>query len=161
MPADLPKLPSRHPAWKTPSDNAPPLLPVPVDAAPARRVLVVEDTEINRRLVRVLMTKKGWVVDEAENGCLALAALAASSYDLVLMDCMMPVMNGYEAARETRTAELAAGWDRIPIIGLTASAIEGDRERCLAAGMDDYLAKPFSAKALAAMVEHWAPQPVS
>ncbi|MBC7413787.1 MAG: response regulator [Herminiimonas sp.] len=123
---------------------------------PTRRVLVAEDTEINRQLVRILMTRTGWIVEEVENGQLAVEALARSSYDLVLMDCMMPVMDGYEAVRQTRARELATGCPRVPIIGLTASAIEGDRERCLAAGMDDYLAKPFTARSLAEIVARWS-----
>jgi CheY-like chemotaxis protein len=68
---------------------------------------------------------------------------------------MMPVMDGYEAVRRIRQRETSAGLRHVPIVGLTASAIEGDRERCIAAGMDDYLAKPFTAKALMTMVAHW------
>ncbi|MES2116058.1 MAG: ATP-binding protein, partial [Pseudomonadota bacterium] len=109
------------------------------------RVLVAEDTEMNRQLARILLTRLGCEVDEAVNGQLALDALASASYDLVLMDCMMPVLDGYEACRRLRQRETAAGAPRVPVIALTASAIEGDRQRCLAAGMDDYLAKPFTA----------------
>ncbi len=155
VPAELPRPPLLPHAPRLPAEGAFLMAPATSGAPSARRVLVVEDTEISRRLVKILMSRNGWIVDEAENGGLALAALSLSSYDLVLMDCMMPIMDGYEAVRQTRTAELAAGRARIPIIGLTAGAIEGDRERCLAAGMDDYLAKPFTATALAEMVDHW------
>ncbi|MEB0133736.1 ATP-binding protein [Actimicrobium sp. CCC2.4] len=137
--------------------------PVPVTAAvpsqensvQALRVLVVEDTEMNRQLVRILLGKRGCIVEEAVNGQLALEALAMKQYDLVLMDCMMPVMDGYEATRRLREREAANGAARMPVIALTASAIEGDRERCLDAGMDDYLAKPFSAAQLTTIIEKW------
>jgi signal transduction histidine kinase/ActR/RegA family two-component response regulator len=119
------------------------------------RVLVAEDTEINRQLVRILLSRRGWIVEEVENGQLAVEAVEHTDYDLVLMDCMMPVMDGYEAVRRIRQRETSAGLRHVPIVGLTASAIEGDRERCIAAGMDDYLAKPFTAKALMTMVAHW------
>ncbi len=123
--------------------------------APPWRVLVAEDTEMNRQLARILLTRLGCEVGEAGNGELALAALASGNYDLVLMDCMMPVMDGYEATRRLRAREAALGLARLPVIALTASAIEGDRQRCLAAGMDDYLAKPFTGAEFAAMVARW------
>lgn len=162
VPAMAPLPPVRQRIRSVPASGASPGLPNTVgnsiDNTAPRRVLIVEDTEINRRLVQTLMSKNGWFVEEAENGQIAVDALARSSYDLVLMDCMMPVMDGYEAVRQTRATELGAGRARVPIIGLTASAIEGDRERCISAGMDDYLAKPFTAKALAAIVEYWVPR---
>ncbi|MFJ9449113.1 ATP-binding protein [Herbaspirillum sp. NPDC101397] len=130
-------------------------LPAPASTHAARRILVTEDTLINRQLARMLLTKKGYQVDEAENGAQALTALAQGPYDLVLMDCMMPVMDGYEATRLLREREAAAGLPRLPVIALTASVIEGDRERCLAAGMDDYLPKPFTAAAFLTMIERW------
>ena len=119
------------------------------------RVLVVEDTEINRELLRILLEKLGCRVDEAVNGEVALAALAARTYDLVLMDCMMPVLDGYEACRQLRQREGATGAPRMAVVALTASAIDGDRERCLAAGMDDYLSKPFTAQQLGDLVRRW------
>ncbi|WGG52592.1 hybrid sensor histidine kinase/response regulator [Rugamonas sp. DEMB1] len=125
------------------------------------RVLVAEDTEMNRQLARILLTRLGCEVDEAGNGELALAALAGGHYDLVLMDCMMPVMDGYEATRRLREREAALGLARLPVIALTASAIEGDRQRCLAAGMDDYLAKPFTGVEFAAMVARWRSRPAA
>ena len=119
------------------------------------RILVVEDTEINRELLRILLEKLGCRVDEAVNGEVALAALATSTYDLVLMDCMMPVLDGYEACRQLRQREDASGAPRLAVVALTASAIDGDRERCLAAGMDDYLSKPFTAQQLGDLVRRW------
>ncbi|MET0320862.1 MAG: response regulator, partial [Duganella sp.] len=133
-----------------------PAIAVAAVAAPAavavpsgRRVLLVEDTEMNRQLARILLRKLGWTVDEVHDGQQALDALAAARYDLVLMDCMMPVMDGYEACRRLRAREAANGWPHTPVIALTANAIEGDRDRCLAAGADDYLTKPFTATAFA------------
>lgn len=121
----------------------------------AVRVLVVEDTEINRQLERILLTRRGCIVEEAENGQLALEAIERQRYDLILMDCMMPVMDGFEASRRLREKEAATGAARMPVIALTASAIDGDRERCLAAGMDDFLAKPFTVSEFAAVVGRW------
>ncbi|KQQ36265.1 histidine kinase [Duganella sp. Leaf126] len=125
----------------------------PADPAPAPahqgHALLVEDTEMNRQLARILLGKLGWTVDEVHDGQQALVALAVRRYDLVLMDCMMPVMDGYEACRRLRAQETASGWPRTPVIALTANAIEGDRARCLDAGADAYLTKPFTAAAFA------------
>ncbi|MDY7578224.1 ATP-binding protein [Herbaspirillum sp. RTI4] len=129
--------------------------PVPINTG-NRRILVAEDTEINRQLVRILLTKHGYLVDDVENGALALEAIARQHYDLVLMDCMMPVMDGYEASRRLRLLEAANDSPRLPVIALTASAIAGDRERCIAAGMDDYLIKPFTSAQFIATVHRWA-----
>ncbi|MGV7207058.1 ATP-binding protein [Oxalobacteraceae bacterium A2-2] len=128
-------------------------------AAGGRRVLLVEDTDMNRQLARLLLQRLGCVVEEAVNGAAALEALQQGEYDLVLMDCMMPVMNGYDACRRWRELELERGRARVPVIALTASAIEGDRQRCLEAGMDDYLSKPFTAAQFTAMVQRWCWQP--
>jgi len=119
------------------------------------QVLLAEDTEMNRMLVRILLTRMGFEVDEAENGQQAVEALARKRYDLVLMDCMMPVMDGYEATRILRAREVEAGQERVPVIALTASAIAGDRERCRQAGMDDYLSKPFQVDDFTAIVQRY------
>ncbi|KAF3998979.1 hybrid sensor histidine kinase/response regulator [Glaciimonas immobilis] len=132
-------------------------LPLRQEPLNAMRILVIEDTEISRQLVRVLLTKRGCIVEEVENGQLALDALLLKEFDLVLMDCMMPVMDGYEATRQLRQREAVSGAMRVPVIGLTASAIKGDRERCLAAGMDDYLTKPCTASEFMATVSRWIP----
>lgn len=124
----------------------------------SRHVLVAEDTEINLHLARMLLSKKGCQVSIAENGEQALQALTQGHFDLVLMDCMMPVMDGFEATRLWRQREAASGQKRTPIIALTASAIEGDHNRCLSAGMDDYLAKPFTAAAFNDIVDRWLAQ---
>jgi signal transduction histidine kinase/ActR/RegA family two-component response regulator len=123
------------------------------------RVLLAEDTAMNRQLVRLLLTRRGCRVDEVDNGRLALEALAGQAYDLVLMDCMMPVLDGYEASALLRQREAAVGAARVPLIALTAGTVAGERERCLAAGMDDYLAKPFTSAEFFATVTRWVSLP--
>ncbi|MGK5030212.1 response regulator [Janthinobacterium sp. MDT1-19] len=123
--------------------------------APGARILLVEDTALNRQLVCLQLAACGYRIDTAENGALGLQALAEQQYDLVLMDCMMPVMDGYQACQALRARETASGAARLPVIALTAGVTEDDRQRCVAAGMDDYLSKPFTATQLRAMVERW------
>ena len=110
------------------------------------RVLVAEDNPVNQRLARALLQKAGHFVTLANDGLEAVAAVAQSEFDLVLMDVQMPGMDGLEATSAIRKAE--KGRSRLPIIALTAHAMEGDRERCLNAGMDDYLTKPINVKRL-------------
>jgi len=126
--------------------------------APPRklRVLLAEDTRANQKLVMHLLGKRGHVVELAENGRQALQLLSAADYDVVLMDVQMPELDGFQA-----TAEIRQMSDRnkacVPIIALTAYAMKGDREQCLAAGMDGYLTKPISRQALLEAVEYAAP----
>lgn len=119
------------------------------------RILLVEDTEINRQLVRLLLTKLGCPLREVVNGKEAVEAVRAEQFDLILMDCMMPVMDGYEATQLIRGYESELNLHRTPIVALTASAIEGDRQRCLDADMDDYLSKPFTSIKLTEMINKW------
>jgi CheY-like chemotaxis protein len=116
-------------------------------------ILVVEDNAVNRKLVVTMLKKLGHKADVASHGREALAALDRGGYRLVLMDCQMPEMDGFEATRRIRARE--DGQARIPIVALTANAMEGDRDRCLAAGMDGYLAKPIQTEALRSVVETW------
>ena len=117
------------------------------------RVLVVEDNAINQLVARGLLDRLGFVSDLAGNGHEALAALERTTYAAVLMDCQMPEMDGYTATAEIRRREGAAR--HIPIIAMTAGALAGDEERCLAAGMDAYLPKPIDSLQLEAVLARW------
>jgi signal transduction histidine kinase/DNA-binding response OmpR family regulator len=136
---------------------------VPVQPIPTgRRVLVAEDQKVNWMLIERLLTKRGLSPANATDGRLALEMLEIEDYDLVLMDCQMPLLDGYDTAREIRRREAAKHGTHIPIVAMTANAMSGDRERCLAAGMDDYLAKPIGAEHLDEVLERWLatePQP--
>jgi signal transduction histidine kinase/ABC-type phosphate/phosphonate transport system substrate-binding protein/ActR/RegA family two-component response regulator len=126
----------------------------------AGHVLVVEDNATNRKVIEALLTKLGLTVRSVENGQLAVALLAASeSPDLVLMDIQMPVMDGIAATWAIRQQEDEARTSRVPIVALSASAFEDDRQHCLEAGMDDFLAKPINLKDLEAMLAKWLSQP--
>jgi CheY-like chemotaxis protein/HPt (histidine-containing phosphotransfer) domain-containing protein len=132
-------------------------LPAPARAVqpPGHRILVAEDQPVNYMLVERMLTKRGHETANAADGERAVAMFDAERYDLVLMDCHMPGLDGYAATREIRRREQATGRSRIPIVAMTADAMPGDRERCLAAGMDDYLAKPVTASDIDAVLERW------
>lgn len=127
------------------------------DAEAPSLVLLVEDNLINQKVALHQLSRLGYAAHVASNGEEALKAVALHDYTLVLMDCQMPLLDGFEATRRIRDAERASG-RHLPIIAMTANAAEGDRERCLDAGMDDYLAKPIVRDALASMLrQHAAP----
>jgi two-component system sensor histidine kinase/response regulator len=134
-----------------------PAQPDPAPASACGRLLLVEDHPDNRRLALHFLAKHGYECDVATNGEEAVKALSENRYSLVLMDCQMPVMDGFQATAAIRRME---GHRHTPIIALTAHAIEGDSKRCLDAGMDDYLSKPLNADKLMATVQRWALQPV-
>jgi two-component system, sensor histidine kinase and response regulator len=118
------------------------------------RILLAEDNPINQEVAKAMLAKFSLAVDVANNGEEALALIEKQTYDLVLMDCQMPVMDGYQATAAVR-ARQAGNAKRLPIIALTANAMEGDREQCIKAGMDDYLAKPYSRPQLEQVLSRW------
>ncbi|HZV64762.1 MAG TPA: response regulator [Telluria sp.] len=146
---------------------APPLPPEAVrgSAAPARvrrKVLLAEDNPVNVEVANAMLDHLGLQVQVARNGGEALQAVRAGDYDVVLMDCQMPVMDGFAATAEIRRHEHEQGRARtLPIIAITANALQGDRESCLAAGMDDYLSKPFTQQELGAVIGRWIALPLA
>ena len=123
-------------------------------AAETKTVLVVEDSPVNQKLALAQLAKLGYRADVADNGKLALQALREKAYDLVLMDCQMPVMDGFAATRAIREKEKSRG-GHLPVIAMTANAMQGDRENCILAGMDDYLAKPVIMEELKRVLHLW------
>jgi CheY-like chemotaxis protein len=117
------------------------------------RVLVAEDNPVNQRLIKRILEKLGCRVDVAGDGREALAMTKSLQYDLVFMDCSMPEMDGYQATAELRRRETRGR--HVPIVALTAHALAEDRERCLAAGMDDYLSKPVRVEEVRAALSRW------
>jgi len=117
---------------------------------------LAEDNLVNQEIASAMLTHMGCLVDVVSDGVQALEALTREHYDLVFMDCQMPELDGYEATKAIRAEETrSAPSSRLPIIALTAHAMAGDRELCLAAGMDDYLAKPFNLEQLRAVLDKW------
>jgi signal transduction histidine kinase/CheY-like chemotaxis protein/HPt (histidine-containing phosphotransfer) domain-containing protein len=137
-------------------ETAPDPRPLTVEAAPSGsrgRLLIAEDNPVNQQVARVMLEQMGFAVDVVADGVAAVAAAATERYDAVLMDCQMPTMDGFEATAAIRENE--ANGDRLPIIALTAAALESDRERCFAAGMDGHVSKPLRPEALAHALERF------
>ncbi len=116
------------------------------------RILMAEDNVINQRVGKLILQRAGFAIDVVADGSEALEAHRASPYDIILMDCQMPIMDGFEASRQIRLLQQP----QPIIIAVTANALVGERERCLGAGMDDYLSKPFQAEQLISLVRKWA-----
>jgi PAS domain S-box-containing protein len=119
------------------------------------RLLLVEDNVVNQKVAAGLLRKLGYTADVAENGADALEALARVPYDLVLMDCQMPVMDGFAATRTIRDAASSVRDHAVPVVAMTANALAGDREACIAAGMNDYLSKPLDSEVMTRVLEKW------
>jgi CheY-like chemotaxis protein len=133
---------------------------VPPATAKLVRILVAEDHPLNQRVMLRMLARLGYAADAVSNGNEAVAALARNPYDIVLMDCQMPELDGYEATRQIRSG--GGRFQTTPIIAVTANAMDGDREKCFASGMSDYISKPVLAHALATTLEKWilpAPDP--
>ncbi|HTI97496.1 MAG TPA: response regulator [Dongiaceae bacterium] len=143
-------LPAAQPAAYEPAEAS------PVTAPTGGTVLLAEDNEINREVATEILTELGYQYRWARNGREAVEAFQKGAVDLILMDCQMPEVDGYEATQIIRTLEIGqANGRRIPIVALTAHAAKSDRNECLAAGMDDYLTKPIDPAALATMLQKW------
>lgn len=141
-----------------PEGSSPPMAPDAASAAPcparsAWPILVVEDNPVNALVAQGMLEQLGWASEWAQDGEQALALLMQHRYALVLMDCQMPVLDGFETTRRWRAHEHSQPLGHLPIVALTANALQGDRERCRAAGMDDYLSKPFDSQQLRRMLD--------
>ena len=133
--------------------------PIPQQWLAQTRLMLVEDNPVNQEVARLMLADIGINTDLAANGVEALAALRQSAddapYTAILMDCQMPEMDGYDASRAIRAGHAGKRYEKIPIIALTANAMNGDRERCLDAGMNDYLTKPLDTRLLLRTLQHW------
>lgn len=142
------------PAWATPQ----PVTPVRAPVSPLR-ILLAEDNPVNQRVAVAILAKRGHIVTVADNGQQALEAIEHGTFDVVLMDVQMPELDGFEATAAVRQLERSGRRDHLPIIAMTAHAMSGDRERCLAGGMDDYISKPIIGTVLIDLVERIARTP--
>jgi len=121
----------------------------------AGQILLVEDNKINQEIALEIIQSAGFAAEVAENGAEAIGLLRKKHFDLVLMDCQMPVMDGYECSEKVRSGHAGKLNIEIPIIAMTANAMKGDREKCLASGMNDYIAKPVSPESLRNIIHQW------
>ncbi len=118
------------------------------------KILLVEDNQVNQLVAKTMLASQGYAIDVVENGALGVEAVANGDYDVVLMDIQMPVMNGVEATKKIRALEDHR--NAIPIIAVTAHAMQGDREQYLAAGMNDYVSKPINPASLIEAIRRWS-----
>lgn len=126
-----------------------------------QRILLAEDNEVIRELAREILEFLDFDVSAVENGKLALQLALQQNFDLILMDCQMPVLDGFEATRKFRSLEMENGRGKTPIVGLSGHPVAEGRENCLASGMDDYLQKPFTINELQEIINAWIPSPGS
>jgi two-component system, sensor histidine kinase len=151
---DAASIPARRMQRQAAPEGLPATPPLVAHAA-GPRILLVEDNPVNREVAAGMLQSLGCAAVCVENGRLAIEETETAAYDAVLMDCHMPVLDGLTATADIRRREQRSGAARVPIIALTANAMEGDRERCLAAGMDDFLSKPFTQQQLATLLRRW------
>jgi two-component system sensor histidine kinase/response regulator len=140
-----------------PEEPAQSVLPLSMERAPRRaeRILVVDDVPVNQRLMLAILEKRGFAADIAGSGVEAVEAVSRTPYDLVLMDCHMPEMDGFDATRSIRQRETQG--KRLAIVALTGGSQSTERDQCIEAGMDDYLSKPIMEDALDAALSRWLP----
>jgi two-component system sensor histidine kinase/response regulator len=131
--------------------------PAPVRRQNRRRLLLAEDNPVNQEVALGILQIEGYQVTVSKNGAEAVEAFSKSAFDLILMDCHMPEMDGFEATRKIREMEKQGNLKRIPIVALTANAMQQDREECLNAGMDDHLSKPYSRLQMRETLDRWLP----
>lgn len=122
------------------------------------KILVAEDNVINQKVITTILKKNGYQYDLAQNGQEAVDRLAEEKFNLILMDCQMPIVDGLQATTIIREKENIGHLEHCPIVALTANAMAGDREKCLASGMDDFLAKPFKMEDLLQKIDEWIAQ---
>lgn len=135
-------------------DNSPLEKPDSYNSLDGRRILLVEDNAVSQMVAKGMLNKLGYAVTIVANGKEALGLLEEKVFDLILMDCMMPVLDGYETTQAWREIESRSG-QRVPIIAMTASVVEGEQQKCLSSGMDDYLSKPVNLEELDAKIRRW------
>ena len=123
------------------------------------KILLVEDMETNQKIAKGMLQKLGLQVDIASNGIEAVYALKQNAFDLIFMDCQMPVMDGYEATEHIRSSRFFVKNTDIPIVAMTANAMQGDREKCLSVGMNGYISKPIDPNKLLQVLQKWLPAP--
>lgn len=120
------------------------------------KILVAEDNPINQKVIRIILERSGCEFEIANDGLVALQKFKTGDYNLVLMDCQMPNLDGLQTSVQIRDYESLNSKIRTPIIAMTANAMMGDRERCMSVGMDDFLAKPFKSNELTSILQRWA-----
>ena len=119
-------------------------------------ILIAEDNEINQKVLMAIFNKNNYSFEIAQNGQEALDRIQNKSYDLILMDCQMPVLDGFTTTTLIREYETTFNKQRCPIIAITANAMQGDKEKCMNAGMDDFLSKPFKSQEIISVVNKWS-----
>lgn len=121
-------------------------------------ILIAEDNEINQKVLKAIFEKNKYQYEIASDGLQAYNLMKQKNFDLILMDCQMPILDGFQATKMIRETELKINKSRCPIVAITANAMSGDKEKCLEAGMDDFLAKPFKSQDILKIIEKWSNQ---